>query len=145
MTKGDRPKKSGQSATRHAELAQQKTKKAKPRAFDFSGRWSNELGSYMDVIVQGDKVKGEYVSAVSDDGEPLPAVELHGMVAGDLISFTVNWWGTSITTWIGHGVIDPDQGPQILTLWHLVLKIPDETDPETQWQAIKSGADTFSR
>jgi len=71
------------------------------------------------------------------------AISLQGSVAGDLISFTVNW-GETITTWIGHGVVD-NGAPGILTLWHLVLTIPDETDPQKQWKTVMAGADEFVR
>jgi len=128
---------------KHAELALLKTSNVAPRKFDFSGHWVNELGSCMDLAVSGDKVTGTYVSAVSESGKPTPPFPLQGVVAGDLISFSVNW-GDAITSWVGHGVIDHKR-PQILTLWHLVLTVAAETSPEEQWKTVMSGADEFSR
>lgn len=128
---------------KHAELALLKSNNVPPAQFDFSGHWVNELKSYMDLSISGNDVAGKYVSAVSDPEGPTPPLPLRGSVAGDLISWTVNW-GEAITSWIGHGVTENGR-PQILTLWQLVLTIPDETDPEEQWKTIMSGADAFWR
>ena len=126
-----------------AEQAYFSTKTATPNTtVDFNGRWSNELGSHMDLTVSTDgKVTGTYVSARSEAGGPTPPMPLLGAVAGDLIFFCVNW-GDSITSWVGHGVLESGQ-PRILTLWHMALAIPDETDPLNQWETIMAGADSF--
>ncbi len=115
------------------------------KPIDFSGDWKNELGSTMSLSVnQNGVVVGSYISAVSDTGSgPTPPFDLTGAVAGDLLSFTVNW-GTEITAWIGHGTRD-SKGDQILTLWHVVKNVPHETDPEQQWRMILAGADSFYR
>ena len=99
----------------------------------------------MDLTVDGsNNVTGKYVSAVSGTGGPTPSTDLRGTVTGDLIAFTVNW-GSAITTWAGHGVFDANNQPQVLTLWHLVVSIADETDPQKQWETVMAGADTFFR
>jgi avidin family protein len=129
----------------HAELALQRTKNLKPASFDFNGHWKNELGSYMDVTVDANNnLTGKYVSAVSGNGGPTPSTDLQGTVTGDLIAFSVNW-DEAITTWVGHGVFDSNNQPQILTLWHLVVSIADETNPKKQWQTVMAGADSFTR
>ena len=136
---------SGSSMKQHAEVALQKTKNLEPPVFDFGGHWRNELGSYMDLTVDGNNnVTGKYVSAVSGTGGPTPSTDLRGTVTGDLIAFMVNW-GSAITTWAGHGVFDAANQPQILTLWHLVVSIADETNPQNQWETVMAGADSFSR
>lgn len=127
----------------HAELAYFKTPMIPTGQFDFSGHWKNELGSYMDLQINGDTVSGTYVSAVSDNGGPTPPMPVYGSVAGDLINFNVNW-GEAITAWIGHGIVQ-DGEDQIVTLWHLVQTIQDETDPQQQWKAVLAGADEFTR
>ncbi|HWW15810.1 MAG TPA: avidin/streptavidin family protein [Candidatus Dormibacteraeota bacterium] len=127
---------------KHAELALAKAGAVTPAPFDFSGHWVNELTSYMDLTVNGAAVTGTYTSAVSSGGGPI-TMPLSGTVTGDLISFTVNW-GSAITAWVGHGVLSNGQ-PQILTLWHLVLAIDDETNPEEQWKTVMAGADEFTR
>ena len=126
---------------KQAELAYFKTPMVTPGPFDFSGHWQNELGSYMDLQVNGSVLTGAYVSAVSDTGGSTPPFPLQGSVSGDLITFNVNW-GAAITTWIGHGVF-ANGSPQILTLWHLVQTVQDPTDPQQQWKTILAGADEF--
>ena len=128
---------------KHSELAYFKTPMVAAGQFDFSGHWQNELTSYMDLQIKGDVVTGTYVSAVSDNGGPTPPVPVYGSVAGDLINFNVNW-GQAITAWIGHGVVD-NGAPQILTLWHLVQTVDDETNPLKQWKTVLAGADEFTR
>lgn len=128
---------------KHAELAYFKTPMVAPSPFDFSGHWENELTSYMDLQINGNVVTGTYVSAVSDNGGPTPPFPLYGSVAGDLINFSVNW-GEAITSWVGHGVVDGDEA-QILTLWHLVQTVDDETNPKKQWKTVLAGADEFTR
>jgi hypothetical protein len=99
----------------------------------------------MDVVVDTNgNVTGKYESAVTATGGPSPSMSLFGTVTGDLISFTVNW-GPAITSWVGHGVFDQNNQPQILTLWQMAVSIADETNPMNQWETIFSGADTFSR
>jgi hypothetical protein len=127
---------------KHAELAYFKTASVAASPFDFNGHWMNELGSYMDLRVNGTAVTGSYVSAVSDGGGATPPFPLQGTAAGDLISFSVNW-GEAITAWTGHGVL-ADGGPQILTLWQLVTTVPNEMDPQQQWKTLLAGADDFS-
>jgi Avidin family len=130
---------------KHAELALQKTKNLKPPVFDFSGHWENELGSYMDLKVDAkNNVTGTYVSAVTGTGGPTPKTDVSGTVTGDLIAFMVNW-GEAITAWTGHGAFDDQNQPEILTLWHLVVSIADETNPKNQWETVMAGADTFTR
>jgi hypothetical protein len=120
-----------------------KTTSAK-QPIDFSGHWENELGSTMELQIRGSSVTVTYTTAVSSNNTTITK-PLVGTVTDDLISFTVNW-GTSITAWTGHGVYEK-QGqkniPKILTLWQMVVAVPDETDPQQQWQTVYSGADSF--
>jgi hypothetical protein len=130
---------------RAAESALQKTKNLVPPSFNFAGHWNNELGSTMDLTIRPDNsVTGTYQSAVSGNNGPTPVMDLRGTTTGDLIVFSVNW-GESIATWAGHGVVDKNNEPEILTLWHLVVSIADETNPQNQWETILAGSDTFTR
>jgi hypothetical protein len=130
---------------KHAELVHFKTPIVKPSPFDFGGRWVNELGSYMDLKVDGSVVTGHYVSMVTENGPgPTPPFDIYGSVSGDLINFNVNW-GAEITAWIGHGVIYAGGNASILTLWQIVHTISDEEDPENQWKTVSAGADEFRR
>ncbi|MGD0906928.1 MAG: avidin/streptavidin family protein [Candidatus Acidiferrales bacterium] len=126
---------------KHAELAYFKTATLPPSKIDFNGQWENELGSYMDLKVTGTNLRGTYVSAVSDSGGKTKPFHLKGSVAGDLLTFSVNW-GKAVTAWTGHGVINNGH-PQILTLWQLVVTIQNELDPKKQWKTIMAGADEF--
>jgi hypothetical protein len=128
----------------HAEAALAKSKVVKPTdEFDFSGRWINELKSYMDLAVNDSQISGTYTSLTSSTGEPVCAAII-GTISGDLISFIVNWDIGAITAWTGHHV-DTENGPMILTLWQMVSAVPDETNPENQWKMIQAGADEFTR
>jgi hypothetical protein len=105
---------------RHAELVHFRTPTIEAGSFDFSGHWVNELGSYMDLEIDGSVVMGTYVSMVTDSGAgPTPAFKVYGSVSGDLINFNVNC-GEEITAWIGHGVIYAGGKSGILTLWQIV-------------------------
>jgi hypothetical protein len=128
---------------KHAELAYFKTPMVAPSPFDFSGHWQNELGSYMDLQINGNIGTGTYVSAVSEGGGRTQPFPVQGSVAGDLINFSVNW-GAAIASWIGHGVLDAGE-QHILTLWQLVQTLDDETDPTQQWKTVLAGADEFTR
>jgi hypothetical protein len=129
----------------HAEQLAKRTASSVPKTFDFFGRWTNELGSILEITIGEDgAVTGRFQSAVSDDGAGATDwFPVNGVASGDLITFNVNW-RTEITTWIGHGVNDKTKGAQILTLWQIVKTIPDITDPEKQWKTIMAGADIFS-
>ena len=126
---------------KHAEEALSQVKARASVAFDFGGHWLNELGSYMDLAVADGIVSGTYVSTAGSGG-PI-SKPVYGTVTDDLISFTVNW-GPAITAWVGHGVLVKGL-PQILTLWHMVVAIADETDPAEQWKTVMAGADQFTR
>lgn len=129
----------------HAELVHFRTPILQPSPFDFSGKWVNELGSYMELEVNGTAVTGKYVSMVTEDGSgPTPPFDVYGSVSGDLINFNVNW-GAEITSWIGHGIIYAGGKASILTLWQIVHTVEDEADPTNQWKTISAGADEFSR
>jgi Avidin family len=128
---------------KHAESVLVKQRLSAPSSqIDFSGQWKNELGSSMVLSIEGSQVTGTYLSAVSAGDGPVEA-PLYGSVTGDLISFSVNW-GNSITSWVGHGIRENDQDG-IVTLWHLVAAIPDETNPQSQWKTVYAGADSFTR
>jgi hypothetical protein len=128
---------------KHAEIAYFKTPMVPPSPFDFSGHWQNELGSYMELQISANVIIGTYVSAVSDTGGPTLPFPVQGSVAGDLISLSVNWGG-AISSWTGHGVLTGTK-QRILTLWHLIQTVKDETDPAQQWKMLLAGADEFTR
>ncbi len=108
------------------------------------GKWSNELGSVMDVQhVNGDAFSGEYSSKVSDTGKSVKGT-LSGTVAGDTIGFIVNWKPdfASVTSWSGKILATDTGAAYIYTLWHLSRGVKD---PKDWWQSFLSGSDTFFR
>lgn len=130
---------------RHAEVVHFRTPTVAPGPFDFSGHWVNELGSYMDLEIDGTVVKGKYVSMVTETGAgPTSPFDVYGSVSRDLINFAVNW-GEELTSWIGHGVVYAGGRVGVLTLWQIVRTVADEEDPENQWKTVTAGADEFHR
>ena len=112
---------------------------------DFSGHWSNQRGSSIELGVdERGRVSGTFRTAV---GVPSPqeTFPLCGFVAGDLIAFSVSFGlHESVTAWAGqHTIVGGRE--RIETLWHLARNISDEDEPRALWAAILAGADTFER
>lgn len=88
---------------------------------DFSGLWQDENGSFMDLSVQGDKLKGTYRAIFKKNGhyEDFPLV---GFRHGALITFAVSFGRhNSLSSFTGqhhteHGV------ETIETVWMLTEK-----------------------
>ncbi|MBY0337401.1 MAG: avidin/streptavidin family protein [Acetobacteraceae bacterium] len=110
---------------------------------DFSGRWRNELGSTMELAVQGGSITGTYTSAVSSGGGPVTGA-LAGHVNGDLIAFTVRWPAPAITAWVGQLVV-AGGAEAIETLWQMTTNVADAEEPTKLWQSVLAGADRFVR
>lgn len=100
-----------------------------------AGRWTNELGSVMELHFEGGGVSGTYTSGVRDRN----TYELTGYANATTIVFAVNFASSaSIGAWAGH--YDPDRGTLVM-LWHLVA---EPTDGEL-WDTTFTGFDTFTR
>lgn len=113
------------------------------KAFSPEGTWENELGSTMEIDeFDGANFSGTYTSAVSADRQAVKG-KLTGTLVGDAIAFIVNWKDnfSSVTAWSGL-VLGHDDVEYIHTLW-LLASTPEEE--ESAWQAIKAGADDFTR
>ncbi|MEM7397812.1 MAG: avidin/streptavidin family protein [Pseudomonadota bacterium] len=110
---------------------------------DFSGRWTNQIGSIMDLAVSGSEVTGRYTSKTSGAGGPTTG-PLKGYVAGDLVSFLVLWPSGSMTAWVGQ-LVDDQTNPTIKTLWNLVTDVSDEDEADRLWTSVFTGADEFTR
>ena len=112
---------------------------------DFAGVWRNELGSEMELQLNGNAVSGIYRTNV---GSPKPTEEfsLVGLATGDLITFTVNFgkYG-SLTAWAGQHTEHEAGVYEIRTLWHLAKNIENADEPEDLWSAVLAGANTFKR
>ena len=111
----------------------------------WQGVWKNQMGSTMDIMLNGTKLSGSYVSKTSAiGGGSVKSDDLTGFVAGDLIAITVLWPGGSMTSWVGQMVNDV-AAPTLKTLWHLVTNVPDADEPTKLWQSTFAGADDFTR
>lgn len=108
-----------------------------------AGRWTNELGSVAEITVDGERLSGTYTSAV---GGPAGSVSgpITGFARGDIVAFSVLWPGPlrSLTSWVGQ-VVEVDGTPQLRTLWHLIVDIPDPEEARGLWTTVHSGADAF--
>lgn len=110
-----------------------------------SGRWTNGYGSVAEFTVDGDRVAGTYTSAVgaSEGGSSITG-PVTGFVRGDVVAFSVLWPAPlrSITSWVGQ-VVDAPAGPELRTLWQLIVDIPDAREASGLWTTVHTGADTF--
>ena len=109
-------------------------------AVDFSGTWTNELGSEVTLQQNGQVLSGSYKSKVSA-GHTETTGDLQGYVDGDLISFVVHWRDfQAITSWVGQ--LDPKASTQqINTLWQMTKQVATGDE----WASINAGADYFTR
>lgn len=109
----------------------------------FAGHWKNQMGSTMDLTVQGSIVSGQYSSADSSTGKTTTGA-LSGVINDHVIAFSVNWPSPSITSWTGHLVTE--NGSAIIeTLWFLAMEMEDPNDQSKLWSSVFSGADRFVR
>ncbi len=111
---------------------------------DISGTWYNELGSRMEITVNGTQISGTYYSGVGDStGTPLIG-SFDSSVENDYaIGFVVVWPSTppSVTAWSGQAKVDIDFGEHIYTTWLLT----SETTTANLWQSTLVGQDRFFR
>lgn len=115
-----------------------------PAPGNFAGKWTNELGSTMELTVSGTRVSGSYRSQVSGKDQPVEG-PLTGEINGDQIAFCVNWTTmASLTSWVGQ-VVAEDGGEELRTMWLLTRNVPDDDEAADDWQATLVGSDTFVR
>lgn len=115
-----------------------------------AGTWYNELGSVMNLDVDGASITGEYQTAVGDASGTYSltgSIDTGGDPArnGQAIAWVVVWnnpYGNShsVTAWSGqYQLIDGEE--EIETLWLLT----SETPPSQDWAATQVNKDTFTR
>ena len=116
------------------------------KARHFSGYFTNELKSSMDLTINGSDVSGTYTSIVSDTDATVTG-PIIGYVVGDVIAFSVLWPASaaSITSWVGQIVVDDKGVEQLDTPWHMIVNVPDAENPASIWTTIHAGADQFHR
>jgi hypothetical protein len=114
---------------------------------DLNGIWYNELGSRMELIVQGKNITGTYHTAV---GDASGIYDLVGQTDTDndqsqAVGFVVVWqnqYGSSdsVTTWSGqYQTIEGED--TIVTTWLLTM----ETSPDHDWSSTLVNKDIFTR
>lgn len=107
---------------------------------DFSGTWTNKLGSTMTLAQNGDRLTGTYTSTVSGGGGSTMG-DLLGYVDGDLISVVVHWRDfQAITAWVGQ-LAPPTTTETLSTLWQMTKQVA----VGQEWASINAGADSFTR
>lgn len=131
---------------KQAVLPSPKVTNASASFANFNGRWTNELGSTMQLTVLNvGSVTGKYKTAV---GSPTAneEFELVGFASGDLLTFTVNFgrYG-SLTSWAGQLTEDANGSAIIKTMWLLTENVPDAQEPTKMWGSILAGANNFTR
>lgn len=116
-----------------------------------AGHWRNERGSTLVLRVDGSTLNGTYRTAVGN-ADPIDDYALSGLIAGNLLTFSVLWAGSdSLTSWTGRYEPNDDR---IHTLWHLVRSHASTTDDATGarirkrvdvWGAFTTQASIFTR
>jgi hypothetical protein len=112
------------------------------------GVWYNELGSKMQLAVNGAAITGTYVTAVGDASGTYPLVGRTetGAPGSQSIAFVVCWQNDagnsgSCTAWSGQLQPDADGNDSIATTWLLTA----DTDVSDDWQSTSVGQDIFHR
>ena len=112
----------------------------------FSGRWTNQLGSEMNITVTGQSVTGTYQSAVGNvvSGKKYNLV---GFVSEDIIGFVVDYDDSvAVATWIGR-YVSTEGVERIHTLWHTGSTYADKSHTKKRdlWDSFGTNADVFDR
>jgi hypothetical protein len=112
----------------------------------FTGKWKNDLGSEMELALNGNAVAGVYRTAVGAPGntEEFP---IRGFANGDLIAFVVDWqkYG-SMTAWVGQQTSDQGgSNERIQMMWQLAKNLAETAEPGGLWGACLVGSNTFVR
>ncbi|MWV23538.1 hypothetical protein FVE89_16400 [Methylobacterium sp. 2A] len=127
-------------------LSTQNEKKQAAAPSGFDGVWKNQLGSSMDLKIDGANVTGIYTSKKSLKKDAREAIgDIVGFVDDDIISLVVKWRGVSaMTSWVGQ-IVTQNKKDSLSTLWHLISNTPEEQEEDLAWAAILTGADIFHR
>ncbi len=110
----------------------------------YSGTWYNQHGSSMELSVsEAGAVSGKFRSGVGLSHRD-EQFDVTGFVAGEVISFVVDFSKyETLTTWTGHFVSE-DGGPQIQAMWHMAVATPPRHGRDL-WKGTWTGADIFRR
>lgn len=112
------------------------------------GIWYNELGSAMELTVDGSSVFGTYHTAVGEAKGSYPLtgmIDTQSMEQNQAVGFVVAWKNESgsshsVTVWSGQ--FQSVEGQEVLTTTWLLTR---ETEPEQDWKSTLIGHDLFTR
>ena len=112
------------------------------------GTWYNELGSKMQLTVDGPAITGTYVTAVGEASGTYAIVGRTetGTHGSQSVAFVVCWQNASgssasCTSWSGQLQQDANQQESIVTSWLLTT----DTDVGDDWKSTFVGQDVFRR
>ena len=107
----------------------------------YSGTWYNQHGSSMELsISETGAVSGKFRSGVGLSHRD-EQFDVTGFVAGEVISFVVDFSKyETLTTWTGHFVSE-DGGPQIQAMWHMAVATPPRHGRDL-WKGTWAGGGT---
>lgn len=111
----------------------------------WQGTWHNQYGSEIQLEVdEGGRVHGLMTVGGPGGRGELQSFPLVGFARGDLIAFTVDFGRHgSLTSWVGHLVVEPGEAPRIESMWHMGVLVPHPERNEERWKSTWTGADEF--
>lgn len=115
------------------------------RTISIAGRWHNQLGSTLELVVGADDaVTGTFHAAVGT-AHPERPYHVAGYALGNAVAFCVDFRPHgSVATWTGHHVHDV-RGDRLVTLWHLAQPVDEPRGATDLWRGLVAGADEFVR
>jgi Avidin family len=112
------------------------------------GVWYNELGSTMELEIQGSNITGRYNTKVGDaEGWYSLTGRASGVHdKGEVVGFVVLWNNdradtNSVTVWTGELLRDRLGSERIETMWLLTAG----SSVEEEWRSTRTGKDVFAR
>jgi hypothetical protein len=105
------------------------TMSSPPPSVDFSGKWYNQRGSEMDLMVDGSIVTGTCKTKIASPNRQ-DSFDLTGFATGDLISFTMNFgkFGT-LTSWAGQYAKEGEEPEMIHTCFVAAIDVAETREP----------------
>jgi hypothetical protein len=111
---------------------------------DFTGTWTNQHGSTLELHVEDGVLSGEFESGVGSDGQKV-RVPVSGQVLDDVITFNAAYPDYGIVVaWVGQHTVEEGVG-RILTHWIHATNFPDPEEKEWMWFSNRIGSDVFLR
>lgn len=112
---------------------------------DFTGTWKNQLGSLLELLMDGDEIRGRFESAVGERDKQPHWVAVSGKAQDDLITFCASLPAHgSLVSWVGQHTIRGGSS-QIQTQWLHVTNVPEDREHAWMWSANRIGFDIFER